>query len=143
MLNIAAACYLTKLRNWFINFQFPFLTNITLFTSYSLVFRKNHSTEHALNTAIRQIAGQLNNVYQVFGIFIDFSKAFDTVKHNILLDKLKHYGIRGQCHTILKSYLSNPKQFVVYLDLMSDSFPVINGIPEGSVLGQLLFSDLY
>ena len=73
-------------------------------------FRKQHSTEHALNTAVIQIINFLNRNEVVFGIFLDFSKAFDTIQHNILLDKLEHYGLRCKAYDILKSYLSNRNQ---------------------------------
>ena len=59
-------------------------------------FRKMHSTIHALNTAVTQIINSLNKNNVVLGIFLDFSKAFDTVKHHILLKKLEHYGIRNK-----------------------------------------------
>lgn len=102
-------------------------------------FRKKHSTEHALHTAITQIVNALNRNETVYGIFLDFSKAFDTVKHNILLDKLYHYGIRGKAHDLMKSYLSDRSQVVFNGDIFSDSLPIKDGVPQGSVLGPLLF----
>ena len=74
------------------------------------------------------------------GIFIDFSKAFDTIQHNILLDKLYHYGVRGIAHTLISSYLNNRKQFVYYDNECYSALEDINvGVPQGSVLG-LYFS---
>ena len=73
------------------------------------------------------------------GIFIALCKAFDTVDHHILLDKLEYYGIRGIAHEWFSSYLSNRSQFVS-LDLIdSDSKQISCGVPQGSVLGPLLF----
>ena len=72
------------------------------------------------------------------GIFIDFSKAFDTIKHNILLDKLYHFGVRGIAHKLISSYLSNRKQFVYYNNECYSAVEDISvGVPQVSVLGPL------
>jgi hypothetical protein len=102
-------------------------------------FRKSHSTSHALNYSISQIKKGMKEGNHVLGIFIDLSKAFDTIDHNILLEKLECYGIRGNTHSLLASYLSDRKQYVNALGESSDELPVIYGVPQGSCLGPLLF----
>ncbi len=116
-----------------------FLEKHNVIYSKQFGFRRRHSTVHALNTAITQIVNGLNRNDVVFGVFLDFSKAFDTVKHNILLHKLEHYGIRGKSLDLLNSYLTNRKQSVFNGDIYSKQLDIIDGVPQGSVLGPLLF----
>ena len=75
----------------------------------------------------------------MLGIFVDLSKAFGTIDHKILLHKLQHYGVRGNAHSLLESYLSNRIQYIHTLKTNSEPMKVIYGIPQGSVLGPLLF----
>ena len=102
-------------------------------------FRKNHSTSHAVNFSVNKILGELENKKHIIGIFIDLSKAFDTISHDKLIDKLNHYGIRGKGLQILRSYLQKRTQQTKYQDTTSDECLVEYGVPQGSVLGPLLF----
>ena len=72
-------------------------------------------------------------------LFLDLQKAFDTVSHDILLNKLHHYGVRGKAHTLLRSYLSERKQRTKVKNALSELAFVLWGVPQGSVLGPLLF----
>jgi hypothetical protein len=78
------------------------------------------------------------NEYMI-GLFIDLSRAFDTISHDILFDKLKFYGVRGITLEWMKDYLANRKQFVVYNNAESKHDTLTVGIPQGSILGPLLF----
>ena len=75
----------------------------------------------------------------VGGIFIDLEKAFDTVNHSVLCDKLKYYGFRGKSNELIKSFLSNRSQYVSINGYDSNKLDVICGVPQGSTLGPLLF----
>ena len=102
-------------------------------------FRKNHSTVHALHQSVQSISSTLAKGKHVLGIFIDLSKAFDTLDHGILLEKLNRYGIRGTALKLLESYLNNRGQYVSFNNTASEKLPILYGVPQGSILGPLLF----
>ena len=92
-----------------------------------------------IKVAMINAVNALYNTNHVLSIFIDLSKAFDTIDHKILLRKLENYGIRGIANDLIKSYLSNRKQFTFILGEQSESESIKYGVPQGSVLGPLLF----
>ena len=102
-------------------------------------FRSGRSCEHALLTAQKTLLDSLSNHQVSLLLLIDFSKAFDMVDHNILLKKLQNYGIRGIALTWLKSYLENRTQFVTIDGINSSTKTIEYGVPQGSILGPLLF----
>ena len=102
-------------------------------------FRLRHSTNHALIDLTEDIREAIDNNNFAVGVFIDLQKAFDTVDHQILLKKLDHYGIRGTANKWFESYLTNRKQFVTINGVDSDLKIMKYGVPQGSVLGPLLF----
>ena len=102
-------------------------------------FRKNNSTTLALLQITEKIRESIDNKKYGCGVFIDLRKAFDTVNHEILLRKLEHYGIRGSALNWFKSYLENRKQYVLLNGESSHLENITCGVPQGSVLGPLLF----
>ena len=116
-----------------------FFVKNNLFNPSQYGFRPGHSTQHALINATENVYNSLDMNFYTIGIFIDFSKAFDTISHDILLYKLKHYGIHGKMLNLIKSYISNRYQYVSYGNITSTQELVELGVPQGSVLGPLLF----
>ena len=88
---------------------------------------------------VDKVAHALDKCSHLVGIFLDFSKAFDTINHDILLYKLSHCGVRGKALEWFRSYLSNRRQYVFLNDHMSNMQNINCGVPQGSLLGPLLF----
>ena len=119
-----------------------FIVNCKILSDSQFGFRKQHNTTHALLTFIDKVAHAIDDVSHTIGVLLDFSKAFDTIDHEILLYKLSYYGIRGRALKWFKDYLADRKQFVsihgydFHLKLISCG---LCGVPQGSLLGPLLF----
>ena len=103
-------------------------------------FRKKYSTNHALLSIVEKIRHNLDKGNFACGVFVDLEKAFDTVNHNILLSKLEHCGIRGRENQWVKSFLTNRDQFVNLNNCTSSNKTITCGVPQGSILGPLLFT---
>ena len=106
-------------------------------------FRKKHSTAHAPTSLTEKVEQTIDDGNYGCGVLIDLKKAFDTVNHQILLKKLEHCGARGIPLDWFKSYLSNRKQYVSVNGNTSETLEVSCGVPQGPVLGPLLFFCLY
>ena len=116
-----------------------FLDKFEILYEKQFGFRKHHSTNHALTSIVEQIRKKLDDKNYTCGVFVDMEKAFDTVNHEILITKLQYYGIRGSYNDWLRSYLTNRKQFVTLGNSASNHGKITCGVPQGSVLGPLLF----
>ena len=102
-------------------------------------FRQGHSTHHTLITIVDNITKYLDDGNIVIGVFLYLQKTLDTINHKILLKKLYHYGIRGDVFNWFESYLTNRSQMVLFNGKISDIRDETSGIPQGSILGPLLF----
>ena len=102
-------------------------------------FREGFSTEHAIVDIVSAIQSNMDKLLFTCRIFIDLKKAFDTVDHQILLNKLNHYGLRGIIKNWFESFLCNRSQTLEINKQLSDATLISNGVPQGSVLGPLLF----
>ena len=101
-------------------------------------FSKDFSTNYTILTLLESIQNALDDRQFACRIIIDLEKAFDTISHDILLEKLNHYGVRGIANDWFRSYLSDRTQFVSINGFNSDYKTVKYGVPQGSVLGHLL-----
>ena len=116
-----------------------FLTKHNIIYENQFGFQSNLSTEYAVNKVLNYIIDTLEKNEIGVCIFLDFAKAFDTVNHDILIQKLEYYGIRGIALNWMKSYLTNRMQCTEIGDTQSELELVKCGVPQGSVLGPLLF----
>jgi hypothetical protein len=103
-------------------------------------FRPNHSCHTALTTMVEQWLENINNNRFTGALFVDFSKAFDVIDHDLLIRKLEYYKLSIDCIKLIRSFLCNRQQSVCINRVTSDPLPVDFGVPQGSVLGPLLFS---
>ena len=116
-----------------------FLYKNEVIYKYQFGFRKIHSTQHAIITLVDRITSSLDSGDLVIGVFLDLKKAFDTGDHHILIKKLFSYGIRGNTLKWFQSYLTDRSQFVTYDGIESKVLSIKYGVPQGSILGPLLF----
>lgn len=116
-----------------------YATDFHLISPKQFGFCKNKSTETALIQIKEKIIENIEQKLFTVGIFLDLRKAFDSVNHRILIEKLNAYGIRGHANNLIQSYLSNRKQFVKLGDYVSELRTINKGVPQGSILGPLLF----
>ena len=116
-----------------------FLNKCDILNKYQFGFWNNHSTYMALIILLENLNNALDKGERSIRMFHDFHKAFDTVNHGILLDKLYHYSLRGPAYDWFSSYLNKRYQFVVYNGCESEYKYIQCGVPQGSILGPLLF----
>ena len=132
-------CFPKILERIMYNRLYNHLIKNNILYSKQFGFQRRHSTEYAIIQLIDQINNSFENNEFTIGVFIDLSKAFDTVDHRILLKKLTHYGVNGNNICWFESYLTNRKQFLSFNNKNTNFANITCGVPQGSILGPLLF----
>ena len=116
-----------------------FLNKYDILSSDQYGFRSKRSTIDAITKFASDVLLSQDRKEYCLSVYLDLSKAFDTINHDILFKKLNHYGVRGKALEWFRSYLDQRQQYVSYMGQQSDTLGVSYGIPQGSVLGPLLF----
>ena len=136
LINNIAKVFEKCLKDKLINF----LKNNMLLSPHQFGFTEGLSTDDAMYEVIKEVTDNLDKSKKCIAVFLDLAKAFDTVPHEELLNVLKHYGVRGTVLKVFKSYLTNRSQCVKIRNVLSDPKNVQIGVPQGTVLGPILFN---
>ena len=115
--------------------QHNYLHSNNLIHKHQYGFRKNHSTEYAALHIVNYLNYDLDRNRTPTNVYLDLSKAFDTLSHNIFIRKLKHYGVCDSALNLMKSYSEDRKQFVQFVECISEMKAIHKGVPQGSILG--------
>lgn len=118
---------------------FTYFTQNYILPKHQSGFRKCHSTTTALADILHNIVSVVDDGDVAALVLLDYSKAFDTINHKVILSKLKYYGVEGSSLNLLDSYLTDRQQRVIVEHDLSDCVTLRAGVPQGSVLGPLLF----
>lgn len=139
---IAILPYFSKVLEKLMHTQInSYLASNDLLTSQQSGFRVKHSCTTALIDVAEDIRRDIDSGHCDILVLLDHSKAFDTVDHNLLISKLKHFfNFSNTSSQLIRSYLGNRSQSVYLKNEVSDALPVVRGVPQGSILGPLLFS---
>ena len=132
-------CFSKILERLVFNRCTEFIENNKILNAKQFGFRAHHSTSMAIMQVVDKINDAVEKNETTIGVYLDLSKAFDTIDHDILLHKLDYYGFRGIVLDWFRDYLSKRTQYVSYNDSKSDLKTILCGVPQGSILGPLLF----
>ena len=133
------SCFSKILERFVFDRCVNFINNQEILNDKQYGFRPKHSTYMAIAQLVDKVTNAVEKNETTIGIFLDLSKAFDTIDHSILLHKLEHYGFRGIVLEWFENYLSNRTQYVAFNNCTSEPGNITCGVPQGSILGPLLF----
>lgn len=116
-----------------------YLEKFNLLSKKQFGFRQNTSTNDAIAYLTNEIYQSIDSSKPSVCVFIDLAKAFDTISHKRVLEKLRDFGVRGICHKLFSDYLTNRTQYVKIENFLSDPKTVLCGLPQGTVLAPIMF----